>query len=72
MIQMVVTGEETGHLDTLLEKIAGYYEMEVDFAIKRMTALIEPLFLVIMGAIIGFIMASTMIPLFRMVNLQFL
>ncbi|MEI6632926.1 MAG: type II secretion system F family protein [Chlamydiota bacterium] len=67
-VQMVATGEETGDLHTLLDKVADYYELEVDYAIKRFTVLIEPFFLVVMGSVIGFIMASIMIPLFRMVN----
>jgi len=67
-VQMVATGEETGELDKLLGKTADYYDMEVDHAIKRLSVLIEPVFLIVMGLTVGLIMASIMIPLFRMVN----
>jgi type IV pilus assembly protein PilC len=70
IIQMISTGEETGELDTLLDKTADYYETEVNHAVKRLTVLIEPFFLVLMGLIIGSIMASVMLPLFRMVNIM--
>jgi len=67
-IQMIAIGEETGALDTLLNKVADFYEIASDYSIKRLTALIEPIFLVIIGGMVGLIFASIILPIFRMVT----
>ncbi|MFH1347994.1 MAG: type II secretion system F family protein [Candidatus Margulisiibacteriota bacterium] len=67
-VKMTAVGEESGSLDKMLAKVADFYEMTVDYAIKRVTALLEPLFLVIVGAIVGFILASVILPIFQMVT----
>jgi len=58
VVQMVMVGEETGALDTMLERIADFYDMIVNYAVKKLTTIIEPLFLIIMGIMVGCIMAS--------------
>jgi type IV pilus assembly protein PilC len=63
--QMVGVGEETGALDTMLSKIADFYEDEVEAAVKGLTSLLEPLMIIIVGAIVGFIVISMYMPLFR-------
>jgi len=63
--QMVGVGEETGALDTMLGKIADFYEDEVDAAIKGLTSLLEPLMIIIVGGIVGFIVISMYMPLFK-------
>jgi type IV pilus assembly protein PilC len=63
--QMVGVGEETGALDTMLAKIADYYEDEVAAAIKGLTSLLEPLMIIVVGAIVGFIVISMYMPLFK-------
>ncbi|MBL7068359.1 MAG: type II secretion system F family protein [Candidatus Omnitrophica bacterium] len=68
VIQMINVGEETGSLDTMLNKIADFYDMTVGYAVRRLTTLIEPFFLVIMGVMIGFIMASMLLPIFDMIK----
>jgi len=67
-VQMIAIGEETGALDSLLNKVADYYELSADYSIKRLTALLEPIFLVIIGGMVGLIFASIILPIFRMVG----
>lgn len=67
-VQMIAVGEEGGSLDEMLNKIADFYDMAVGYAVKKLTVIIEPLFLAIMAAIIGLIMASILIPIFDMVK----
>ena len=68
VIQMISVGEESGGLDAMLEKIADFYEMTVSYAIKKLTTIIEPLFLMVMGVMVGVIMASMLLPIFDMVK----
>lgn len=63
--QMVGVGEETGALDTMLAKVADFYEEEVAVAVKGLTSLLEPLMIVLVGAIVGFIVISMYMPLFK-------
>jgi type IV pilus assembly protein PilC len=63
--QMVGVGEETGALDTMLSKIADFYEDEVAAAVKGLTALLEPLMIIVVGGIVGFIVVSMYMPLFK-------
>jgi type IV pilus assembly protein PilC len=63
--QMVGVGEETGALDTMLAKIADFYEDEVAAAVKGLTSLLEPLMIIVVGAIVGFIVISMYMPLFK-------
>ena len=63
---MLRIGEETGKLDDVLSKTADFYDDEVEAAIQAATTMIEPLLIVVMGIIVGFIMLSIMVPLFNM------
>lgn len=63
---MVKIGEESGSLDKILNKTADFYEDEVEQAIQRATALIEPILIVFMGVTIGIIVVSVMLPMFDM------
>jgi len=69
LIQMVAIGEETGNLSGMLEKAGVFYAKAVENTVKKMTVLIEPFFLIVMGVAVAFIMASILTPLFRMINL---
>jgi type IV pilus assembly protein PilC len=62
---MVAVGEETGQLEQMLSKIADFYEAEVDAKVKALTALIEPLMIVFVGGVVGFIVISMYLPLFK-------
>ncbi|MEE8480293.1 MAG: type II secretion system F family protein [Desulfobacterales bacterium] len=64
--QMIAVGESTGALDSMLEKIADFYDEEVDQAVENMTALIEPFMLVFLGTVIGGLVVSMYLPVFKM------
>ncbi|MCX7647528.1 MAG: type II secretion system F family protein [Elusimicrobiales bacterium] len=66
VVQMIAVGEETGSLDNMLFKIADFYDQEVDSAVKGLTSMIEPLVMVFMGTVIGFIVIAMFIPMFQM------
>lgn len=61
--QMLAVGEETGQTDTVLVKVADFYEEEVDLAIEGISSIIEPVMIVIMGSMVGLIAASVMTPI---------
>jgi type IV pilus assembly protein PilC len=61
---MISVGEETGSLDIMLGKIADFYDMEVDAAVKGLTSLIEPLIIVVMGVLIGTLVIAMFLPMF--------
>ena len=62
---MVGVGEETGALDPMLSKIADFYEDQVDASVKSLTSILEPVMLVVVGGIVGFIVISMYLPLFK-------
>lgn len=64
--QMINVGEQTGALDTMLGKIADFYDDEVDAAVKGLTSLMEPAMMVILGGIIGGLVVSMYLPIFEM------
>ncbi len=64
--QMISVGESTGALDAMLHKIADFYEEEVDQSVENMTALIEPFMLVFLGVVIGGLVVSMYLPVFKM------
>jgi type IV pilus assembly protein PilC len=63
---MVSVGEDSGQLETMLSKVADFYEAEVDAKIKSLTALIEPLMIMFVGGIVGFIVISMYLPIFSL------
>lgn len=69
VVQMLAVGEETGALDTMLEKIADFYEDEVATAVESLTSLIEPLLIVVMGIAVGGMLISLYMPMFNIINL---
>ncbi len=62
---MIGVGEETGALDEMLSKIADFYEDQVDAAVKQLTSILEPLMIIVVGIIVGFIVISMYMPLFK-------
>ncbi|MBI4598512.1 MAG: type II secretion system F family protein [Candidatus Omnitrophica bacterium] len=68
VIQMILVGEAAGTLDQMLEEVANHYDELVQHGIKRVMSLVEPMFLVVMGGMVAFIMASLLLPMFRLVN----
>lgn len=63
--QMIAIGEETGALDQMLNKIADFYEQDVDNTVDKLKSLIEPLLLLVVASIVGTIIASIMLPMFK-------
>jgi type IV pilus assembly protein PilC len=68
VVQMITVGEASGTLDHMLGEIASHYDELVEHSVRRLTTLIEPAFLVVMGGVVALIMASILLPMFRMVN----
>lgn len=66
VVQMINVGEATGALDTMLEKIADFYDEEVDQAVENLTAAIEPLMMVFLGGLIGGLVVAMYLPIFKM------
>lgn len=63
---MIAVGESTGALDTMLEKIADFYDQEVDQAVENLTSAIEPVMMVFMGVVIGGLVVAMYLPIFKM------
>jgi len=64
--QMIAVGEATGALDAMLQKIAEFYEDEVDNAVANLTALMEPLVILFLGVVIGGLVISMYLPIFQL------
>ncbi|TWH48297.1 type II secretion system F family protein [Sporomusa sp. KB1] len=64
VVQMVAIGEETGELDTMLEKIADFYDSDVEDMVNRLSSMLEPVLIGVLGVIIGFIVIAVMLPMF--------
>jgi type IV pilus assembly protein PilC len=62
---MIAVGEETGALETMLSKIADFYEDEVEAAVKALTSILEPVMIVVVGGIVGFVVVSMYLPMFK-------
>jgi len=62
---MIAVGEEAGNLDGMLAKIADFYDSEVEAAVKALTSILEPVMIVLVGAIVGFIVVSMYMPMFK-------
>jgi len=65
VVHMIGVGEETGALDGMLSKVADFYEDEVAAAIKALTSILEPIMIIMVGSIVGFVVISMYLPMFR-------
>ncbi|HEY3415271.1 MAG TPA: type II secretion system F family protein [Armatimonadota bacterium] len=68
VLQMITIGEETGSLDAMLSKVADFYESEVDAALESLTAALEPMLIVFLGGVVGFIVVAMFMPLVKLIN----
>jgi type IV pilus assembly protein PilC len=68
VVQMIAVGEQTGALDSMLAKIADFYDEEVDTAVANLTSLLEPLLMVFLGVIIGGVVIAMYLPIFKLVT----
>ncbi len=66
VVQMVAIGEESGAIDTMLGKVADWYEQEVDDAVEALTSLLEPMIMAFLGVVIGGIVVGMYLPIFKM------
>jgi len=66
VVQMISVGEETGALDEMLENVSRFYEAEVDDTVKNLTSIMEPVMIVVLGGIIGFIVIAMYLPIFKL------
>jgi type IV pilus assembly protein PilC len=69
VVQMMAVGEETGALDEMLDKIADFYDQEVEATVDALTSLIEPLLIVVMGVCVGGMVISLYLPMFNIIKL---
>jgi type IV pilus assembly protein PilC len=69
IVQMMAVGEETGALDELLEKIAGFYDQEVEATVNALTSLLEPLLIAVLGSAVGGMVISLYMPMFNIIKL---
>ena len=68
LTQMIKVGEDTGSLDDILKKTSEYYEIEAEFAIQKLTSLIEPIMIVVLAFIVGFVVISIAMPMFQVMG----
>lgn len=68
VIQMIAVGEKTGKLEAILFDIANFYDQETDYAIRNMTAVLEPVLLLVMGSMVAFIALSVLLPIFNLIK----
>jgi type IV pilus assembly protein PilC len=66
LVQMISTGEETGKLDKVLQRVSSYYDQEVEGALKTFTGLLEPIMITVMGVVVGGIAMSLLLPIFSL------
>ncbi len=69
VVQMLAVGEETGQVDTMLEKVAKFYDQEVEASVDALTSLIEPLLIAIIGGAVGAAVIALYMPMFNIINL---
>ncbi|HEX6828818.1 MAG TPA: type II secretion system F family protein, partial [Burkholderiales bacterium] len=66
VLQMVAIGEESGSLDSMLSKVADFFEQEVDDAVEALSSLMEPMIMVVLGTLIGGLVVAMYLPIFKM------
>ena len=69
VVQMIAVGEETGQVDTMLEKVAEFYDQEVEAAVDALTSLIEPLLIAVIGGCVGAAVVALYMPMFNIIKL---
>ena len=68
VVQMIAVGEETGQVDTMLEKIAQFYDQEVEAAVDALTSLIEPILIAFIGGAVGAAVVALYLPMFQVIE----
>jgi type II secretory pathway component PulF len=68
VVQMVAVGEESGQIDTMMAKVADYYDLETNYTIKNLSTLIEPILLLFLGVMVGFIALAIFLPMWNLMS----
>ena len=68
VVQMIAVGEQTGALDVMCNKIADFYDEEVDVAVAALTSLLEPVMMVVIGGVVGGMVMAMYLPIFTMAD----
>jgi type IV pilus assembly protein PilC len=66
VVSMISVGEATGALDNMLNKIADFYDDEVDSAVAALTSMLEPMLMIFLGVVVGFVIVAMYMPIFQM------
>jgi type IV pilus assembly protein PilC len=69
VVQMIASGEETGSVDSMLTRIAEFYDQEVEATTDALTSLIEPLMIAVLGVLVGGMIVALYLPIFNVANL---
>jgi len=69
VVQMMAVGEETGKIDTMLNKVSDYYDTDVEYTLRNLSTLIEPVLLLFMGGMVLFMALGIFLPMWNMINL---
>lgn len=69
VIQLISSGERSGKLDEMFSEVASFYEPEIEYTLRNLTSLLEPLLLLVMGVVVGFIALSVLLPIFNLIKL---
>jgi len=69
VIQLISSGEKSGHLEEMFSEVASFYEPEVEYTLRNFTSLLEPFLLLVMGAIVAFIALSVLLPIFNLIKI---
>ncbi|MEE9220418.1 MAG: type II secretion system F family protein, partial [candidate division NC10 bacterium] len=68
VVQMIAIGEQTGALDRMLNKVADFYEEEVDIAVGTLTSLLEPMMVIFLGVVVGGVVIAMYLPIFKLIS----
>jgi type IV pilus assembly protein PilC len=69
VVQMLAVGEETGAVDEMLEKVADFFDQEIEATVDALTSLLEPLLVVLLGACVGGMIVALYMPMFSIISL---
>jgi type IV pilus assembly protein PilC len=69
VIQMVAAGEESGDLGGMMNKVADFYDRDIEYTVKRLTTVMEPLLTIFLGVIVGFVAIAMYMPIFNLTAL---
>ena len=64
--RMIAAGEESGNMDEMLKQITNFYDRDIEYAVQRLTRLLEPLLTVVLGVLVGFILLALYMPIFNL------